>query len=248
MNTNQISDLLSIISLIFYSIVYLPQFLLIYKSKSSEGVSILMLLLWTQADILSLIGTIVLYMPISIIAIGWYHSVIGCGMIIFALYYYKERYLAEPMVQASERYLAENNDFESESNIVVKKGNGWIHNKFLLQIISGLFMVLNLCICISLNLVIKESYYEIGTIIGWITMSLYLLGRVPQLVLNYTRKSTEGLSLLMYIFTMLGNACYIGVITVDPTLINSNMPWIITGVVTIFLDIVVLGQHFYYKK
>ena len=85
MNNQDISYVLSIFSLIFYSIVYLPQFLAIYKAGSSKGVSIWTILLWTQADVLSLMGTIVLYMPFSIVLIGWYRYSIGILMMIYVL-------------------------------------------------------------------------------------------------------------------------------------------------------------------
>jgi uncharacterized protein with PQ loop repeat len=78
-------------------------------------------------------------------------------------------------------------------------------------------------------------------------MSLYLIGRFPQIMLNIKRKTTDGLSIVMYIFTMCGNGFYIGVILCNLELLNENMPWLITGIVTILLDIFVLCQDRYYK-
>lgn len=229
MNLEQISYILSSISLVFYSIVYVPQFYVIYKSKTSDGISFWMLLLWTQADILSLLGTIVLYMPSSIIIIGWYHYTIGIAMIIFVLCY-------------TNKYT----DYGKENgngNVIVK---GYTNNFILKCGATFVFLFLNTFLAIILYVLIDKSYDEIGAALGWITMSFYLIGRVPQIWLNYKRKSTEGLSLLMYIFTMCGNGVYLGVITIDPDYIQSNMPWIITGVTSILMDIFVIGQHYYY--
>jgi uncharacterized protein with PQ loop repeat len=83
------SHILSILSLLFYSIVYIPQFIVIYKEKSSDGISLVTLSIWTQADILSLIATISLNMPVSLIVIGWYHFLVGCCMMLFIVYYKK---------------------------------------------------------------------------------------------------------------------------------------------------------------
>ena len=87
MNVDQIAYILSTLSLIFYSVVYVPQFWIIYKTKSSKGISLWMLLMWTQADIVSLIGSILLFMPLSLIVMSWYHVFMGFCMIIFVLYY-----------------------------------------------------------------------------------------------------------------------------------------------------------------
>lgn len=216
---------LSIISLVFYSIVYVPQFFVIYKSKSSTGISLWMLLLWTQADILSLIGTIVLYMYTNIIIIGWYHFIVGVLMIICVLYY-RDKY---------------NNELGNENS-------GTFTNKYKIQVLSTVvFLCVNTVVCIILNVMITRSYDLIGEILGWITTTFYIVGRFPQMWLNYKTKSTEGLSVLMYVFTILGNATYIAIITIDPQTMQSNMPWIVSSSVMIVLDLYIIYQHYYYK-
>lgn len=243
--TENLSYIFSVISLIFYSIVYIPQFNVIYRSKSSSGISFWMILLWTQADILSLIGTIVLHMHFSIILIGWYHYIVGIMMILFVLYY-------------TDRHIDINDDTTSKFDIFFKKCVEYIgyskyivkyRTSFLIKMLSAtVFLLSNTIICMLLNITITTSHDVIGECLGWITMTFYLVGRIPQLWLNYKRKTTEGLSLLMYLFTMLGNGFYIAVITVDKETIQMNIPWIVTGVTTICLDMIVIGQHYYYKR
>ncbi|KAK3113504.1 hypothetical protein LTR53_009148 [Teratosphaeriaceae sp. CCFEE 6253] len=48
-----------------------------------------------------------------------------------------------------------------------------------------------------------------GQIFGYICAVLYLGSRVPQLLLNYRRKSTEGLNALFFLFACLGNLTYV---------------------------------------
>lgn len=211
MNTEELSYILSIISLIFYSIVYIPQFIEIYVIKKSDGISLWTLLLWTQADILSLVGSILLYLQLSIIIIGWYHSLVGILMTLFVLYYKSKKSI--------RHYSA-----------------------------VCIFVVTNLLLCTVLNIYINEPQIIVGNLIAWITMVLYLIGRIPQIILNYKNKSTKGLSLLMYLFTILGNGFYIGVITVEPEYISENLPWIVSGVLNIVFDFYVLGQMYYYKN
>jgi uncharacterized protein with PQ loop repeat len=224
MVSDELSYSLSIISLLFYSIIYIPQFFVIYKAKSSSGISLLMILLWTQADILSLIGTIVLNMYINIIIIGWSHFIVGVFMIIFILYY-RDKYddnLNNP----------ENSSFTKEYKIELLS--------------SIIFLCVNTAICIILNVVITSSHDLIGEIIGWVTTVFYIVGRFPQIWLNYKSKSTEGLSVLMYVFAILGNATYIAVFTIDPQTIQTNMPWIVSSTGMIILDLYIIYQNYYY--
>ena len=48
-----------------------------------------------------------------------------------------------------------------------------------------------------------------GQIFGYICAALYLGSRVPQLLLNYRRKSTEGISMLFFLFACVGNLTYV---------------------------------------
>jgi uncharacterized protein with PQ loop repeat len=222
MVSDGLSYSLSIISLLFYSIIYIPQFFVIYKSKSSSGISLLMLLLWTQADILSLLGTIVLYMYINIIIIGWVHFIVGASMIIFVLYY-RDKY---------------DDNYDNSKSFT---------KEYKIQLLSTIiFLCVNTVICIMLNVIIKSSHDLIGEIIGWVTTTFYIVGRFPQIWLNYKNKSTEGLSVLMYIFAILGNASYIAVFTIDPQTIQTNMPWIVSSTGMIVLDLYIIYQNYYY--
>ena len=48
-----------------------------------------------------------------------------------------------------------------------------------------------------------------GQIFGYLCAVLYLGSRVPQILLNYKRKSTEGVSMLFFIFACVGNLTYV---------------------------------------
>jgi uncharacterized protein with PQ loop repeat len=48
-----------------------------------------------------------------------------------------------------------------------------------------------------------------GQIFGWLCAVLYLGSRVPQLLLNWRRKSTDGVSMLFFLFACLGNLTYV---------------------------------------
>jgi uncharacterized protein with PQ loop repeat len=48
-----------------------------------------------------------------------------------------------------------------------------------------------------------------GQIFGYLCAVLYLGSRIPQILLNYRRKSTDGVSMLFFLFACIGNLTYV---------------------------------------
>ena len=108
----------------------------------------------------------------------------------------------------------------------------------------------------------------LGQFFGYICAALYLGSRIPQLLLNYRRKSTEGVSLLFFLFACLGNLTYdMSIFAYEPicsgpkgicrdgewgTLygryIAVNASWIAGSLGTLVLDIGIFVQFFLYRK
>ena len=84
---------------------------------------------------------------------------------------------------------------------------------------------------------------EIGPkVLGYMSAVLYLSARIPQIYLNYQLKSTEGLSLLFFMFTTLGNLSFAASVlfaTTDRAYLMMNLPWLIGSAGTIFFDFIV---------
>ena len=96
----------------------------------------------------------------------------------------------------------------------------------------------------------KELYY-IGIVIGWFSAALYLGSRIPQLVMNFKRGTTDGLSPVMFLMALLGNLTYfLGVILLSPSTdgVLCHLPWIIGSMGTVQFDGIALGQFLYYRK
>ncbi|KAL9110733.1 MAG: hypothetical protein Q9227_004725 [Pyrenula ochraceoflavens] len=107
----------------------------------------------------------------------------------------------------------------------------------------------------------------LGQVFGYICAVLYVGSRIPQLVLNYRRKSTEGLSLLFFLFACIGNLTYVMSIfayspvcrvpgrcqpgegsTIYGRYILINTSWLIGSLGTLGLDLAIFAQFFLYKK
>jgi uncharacterized protein with PQ loop repeat len=106
-----------------------------------------------------------------------------------------------------------------------------------------------------------------GQIFGWLCAVFYFGSRFPQLILNWRRKSVEGLSMLFFLFACLGNLMYVfSIIAFDPASAVSdrcqpcdarkiygrhilvNLPWLVDGLGTLLLDMAIFAQFFLYGE
>ncbi|KAJ9612261.1 putative vacuolar membrane transporter for cationic amino acids [Cladophialophora chaetospira] len=111
------------------------------------------------------------------------------------------------------------------------------------------------------------EYDVLGQVFGYLCAVLYLGSRVPQLLLNYKRKSTEGVSLLFFLFACIGNLTYdMSIFAYSPIChkpghcepgeaktiylryIAVNASWIAGSLGTLLLDMAIFVQFFLYQK
>lgn len=89
-----------------------------------------------------------------------------------------------------------------------------------------------------------------GQILGWCMAAIYMGGRLPQIWLNIQRGTVEGLSPLMFLFALVGNATYVGSILVrslEWTALKPNLAWLVDAGVCVCLDLFILCQFVYYS-
>lgn len=107
-----------------------------------------------------------------------------------------------------------------------------------------------------------------GQVFGYLCAVLYLGSRVPQMLLNYRRKSTEGVSMLFFLFACVGNLTYVlSIFAYEPhchgkhgrcapgesreiygRYISVNASWIAGSLGTLILDMIIFGQFFIYRE
>jgi solute carrier family 66 (lysosomal lysine-arginine transporter), member 1 len=106
-----------------------------------------------------------------------------------------------------------------------------------------------------------------GQIFGWLCAVLYLGSRVPQLLLNWRRKSTEGVSMLFFLFACLGNLTYVlSIFAFEPRCRNEdrckpgeatgiywryilvNLSWLAGSLGTLVLDLGIFVQFWIYSR
>ncbi|EGX51508.1 hypothetical protein TWF173_003629 [Orbilia oligospora] len=103
---------------------------------------------------------------------------------------------------------------------------------------------------------LEFSFY--GQIFGYLCAVLYLGSRIPQIVLNYQRKSCEGVAFLFFLFACLGNVTYvISILAYKPGRVEDgegywryvavNASWLLGSLGTLGLDFVIFVQFFMYR-
>jgi uncharacterized protein with PQ loop repeat len=88
-----------------------------------------------------------------------------------------------------------------------------------------------------------------GTMLGWLSAMSYISSRMPQIVHNFKRKKTDGLSIQMFICAMLQNLCYASSIFLWDSrwsYVWLQFPWLVGSLGLIFFDFTVLGQFLYF--
>ncbi|KAK6423591.1 hypothetical protein LTR95_016510 [Oleoguttula sp. CCFEE 5521] len=114
----------------------------------------------------------------------------------------------------------------------------------------------------------------LGQIFGYVCAVLYLGSRIPQLLLNYRRQSTDGLNALFFLFACIGNLTYVlSIFAFEPICsrhrhghwheshcrpgearqvygkyILINLSWLVGSLGTLFLDAGVFVQFFLYRN
>ncbi|UKZ71340.1 uncharacterized protein TrAtP1_012300 [Trichoderma atroviride] len=109
------------------------------------------------------------------------------------------------------------------------------------------------------------EFNTLGQVFGYFCAALYIASRLPQLILNWRRKTTEGLSMLFFLFACLGNATYVlSIVAYAPhcgeeactpeearrlygRYILVNLSWLAGSAMTLLLDLGVFIQYFLYR-
>ncbi|VDN95932.1 unnamed protein product [Rodentolepis nana] len=91
----------------------------------------------------------------------------------------------------------------------------------------------------------------IGFILGWISTSIYLSSRVSQILKNWRRGSTEGLSPITFILAICGNTSYtlqLLLTSLDRVFIIRSLPWIFGAICCVLLDLFICSQMYHFRR
>ncbi|KAI9187727.1 hypothetical protein H9P43_002118 [Blastocladiella emersonii ATCC 22665] len=93
----------------------------------------------------------------------------------------------------------------------------------------------------------------VGSVLAWASGMLYFCSRFPQIWLNYTRRSVEGVSLSLFSITLAANLLYgfavllrADEIAVDK-FVSSTLPFLVGSLGTLASDLAIFAQAYIYR-
>lgn len=229
-----LSNILGILSSVVWFFVLMPQLYINFKNQSSEAISLSLILLWIVGDIFSMISAQAKGISYTVIYIALYHIVLG-GLFAIQIIYYR----------------ALNKSYSSETVPLI-----WENIEEPLQILytkEKIFLATAVSSTICSLFIINQPY--IADTIGWISTFIFIGSRIPQIYLNYQRKSTEGLSIHSFILINVANLLFLTSILVNlcdtnntTIFIIENLQWILGSSTTVLFDLVIFYQFQLYQN
>jgi len=240
MNGQTLAWIFSTISNILFLFVFLPQLYQNYKNKNSEAISIILIFCLILGDIFSIISANIKDLNYVIIYAGIYHIILDI-IIMCQIIYYR---LYNTLI------------YENETLPLLGISNNLIENKFTYLKCLTLYEFLFILSSVLLILFIDNTI-PFANFIAWVSTIIFGLSRIPQIILNFQRKSTLGLSFLSFFTINIANIFFllsILIILIDLPkdeylmYLNYNIQLIVGGFVTMLFDSVIFYQFYKYKN
>lgn len=238
--------------------VFIPQLYQNYKNNNSRAISLVLLFCLMLGDILSIISAYLKQLNIVIIYAGLYHIILNT-IIIGQIIYYRKKFISQYGVISNEiTPLIANNSEDNYNNILLNEYTKYSY--FYLTFFELLFIIVNTILITSSQLFIffNSTYNDvIANIIAWMATFIFMIARVPQILLNFKRKSTNGLSLLSFIIINISNMFFLMSVLILLYDINpnhyldyiiSNIQWIVGSSSTTLFDGIIFYQFYKYRN
>ncbi len=227
------------LSILCWVVVFTPQLYANYKNKTGKSLSLTFLWIWLVGDFFNIVGLILEGLLPTMLALAIYYTIADI-LLIVQVFYYKRR--TSPI-------------FNDEERPLITHGENYLSRVFEVPIQVQYAPQL---IIASLSIIVIFFFSYIAVIalgwaqyMGWMSAILYIGSRMPQIAKNHRKQSVEGLSLAMFVFTLLGNSLYVASIFLQSTnyhYLMANLPWLIGSGGTLILDLIITSQCFVYRE
>lgn len=276
-----LSGVSSSTSLACWIVLLLPQLIEQWKLKSSEGLSIGFIAIWFIGDLANLFGSLWAGLLPGVVLLAVWFCIADGLLISSYLYYRNGNSIeeldqnkattttttpnateTEPLIRRSSgtrrKSSAVKRRRDSLASIVAAPAN--TSNGIFTQYILPVLFVLGAGVVGYLFSGKSEQDVPSGgddtmatgpQLLGYLSAVLYLGARLPQIYQNHKKRSVYGLSLLFFLFSMLGNITYAGGILFyrsDSRYVMLYLPWLMGSLGTIFEDLIILLQFYIYNR
>ncbi|KAL2076279.1 hypothetical protein ACEWY4_000279 [Coilia grayii] len=245
------SVILGLLSIVCFMVSSLPQY---YSScrtgNMDQALSIWFLLLWLSGDTCNLVGSFLAdQLPLQTYTAVYY--VLADLLMLGMYFYYKTRNRFSTnngtlnavgvlcLLGISSFTVLPGSNFETQGS-PIRHGS-----RALLSVTES-----------SSQIGSFSTREIIGFTIGSISSVMYLCSRIPQILTNYKRKSTEGVSFFLFALVILGNTTYgLSVLLKNPdrgqgevSYVVHHLPWLIGSLGTLCLDVIISMQFMTYNS
>jgi len=243
------------VSLACWVVVYSPQLWENYTLQSGQGLSVLFVVIWLLGDTCSLVGGLIAQLVPTVIILASYYLLCDTLLLVQIYYYrWKNPRADEVIAQSIENTPLLGNPIEP------KRTNRWnLENEVLRYSLCLVFVFAAGVVAWTVDSKLRgprppsepEAVVEWKSqILGWASAVLFLGARIPQILKNVETKC-EGLSPALFLFAISGNTTYalsICFASMKAEYLLANAAWLAGSVLTVFLDVFVLGQFVYYRS
>ncbi|KAI7862494.1 PQ loop repeat-domain-containing protein [Spinellus fusiger] len=248
------SNLCGAISILCWIVVFTPQLFENYVRKNTDGVSLKFLMCWVLGDVFNLIGAILGNLMITMLLLALYY-LMADGLLVSQVLYYRKNtaqvYRDDEVSTLEETPLLSSS---MERPTLSVKTRRIVRIFFVGSVLSMLFLLLGTATFFFWpNATDKIDYTQVDwvpQVLGWTSALLYCGGRIPQIMQNFRNESVEGLSMIMFLFSLCGNITYclsIFLVSMNRTYLFINFPWLLGSGGTLFFDFMILFQFYTYK-
>lgn len=242
-----ISTVSGVLSLGSWMIAQFPQCYEIYQTKSVDGISPLFIFIWVIGDLANFLGCILTNQLFFQYILASYF--LFCDLILVSQYWYYGSYLKN---KAHHHQHHHRHHLHQQNR--TRSGNSLSNTAAALVIASNVATASAL----PLTMGAQTPLFTIdaGRLISWFGSGCYFFARIPQLIKNYQRKSTEDISPFLFGCTLVGNLTYTISILFSCqfiygderwTFFMNELPFIIGSGGTIFFDILYFYQLWLYS-
>lgn len=232
--------------------------------KSADGIAIGFISIWFLGDLFNLTGAIWAgLLPEVIFLAIWF--CIADSLMIVSYFYYSKVYPKHHHKRVTNRAHSSSSHGSEHAPLLRRRSSTLTdiamepedHSVFTRYVLPILFVIGAGCMGFFFSDKSGDvgdappSKIELGPqIVGYMSALLYLGARIPQIIQNHKRRSVEGLSLLFFMFSTLGNLTYAGQILFyksESQYILLNLSWLLGSLGTILEDSVIFLQFYFYK-
>lgn len=259
-----VSGVMGLTSLACWVVLLMPQLIEQWRTKSADGIAIGFIFIWFTGDIFNLVGSLWARLLPEVISIAVWFCFADFMMILSYFYYtkiYPKKHRSKsvpraevPAVNSAEAPLLRRRS-SALTDIALEPESHSVFTKYVLPILfvigAGSFGYFFSGSDSSSSDGGQDSEILLGPqIVGYLSALLYLGARIPQIIQNHKRRSVDGLSLLFFMFSTLGNLTYAGQILFfrsDSKYLLLNLSWLLGSLGTIFEDCIIFLQFYMYN-